>query len=314
VLTGVDDSALDLAKPETTQLLRQATQLELLDHQIREIDHEIAAADDDQEELERLDSSLDAELAESFQVQEETESDYRELTGRRRQLRREYVEIEDRVPEIDTLLARFRLLEQHYGSDQDRLAAVIEAGALFALEDGEVCPVCGAEPGHHRPAHACDGNVDEIVEAARAETADVQQRAAELKLTIEGLTEERGELAARAREVLPKLQSMQALISREVPSVQTVRRETNQVIARKLVVQKSLDLVRRRDKLLTQRTELGVVPGYDSTTIVAQQSLGGTVLDSFCEVVEAELQAWEFPGGRRVFFELQKMDISVAGK
>jgi hypothetical protein len=314
ILTGVDDSALDLAKPETTQPLRQAAQLELLDHQIREIDHEIAAADNDQEELERLDSSLDAELAESFQVQEETESDYQELTGRRRQLRREYVEIEDRVAEIDTLLARFRLLEQHYGSDQDRLAALIEAGTLFALEVGEVCPVCGAEPGHHRPAHACDGNVDEIIEAAKAEAADVQQRAAELKLTMEGLTGERGELTTRAGEVLPELRSMQALISREVPSVQTVRRETNQVIARKLLVQKSLDLVGRREKLLTQRTELGVVPGYDSTTIVAQQSLGGTVLDSFCEVVEAELQAWEFPGGRRVFFELQKMDISVAGK
>jgi hypothetical protein len=314
VLTGVDDSALDLAKPETTQPLRQAVQLELLDNQIRELDHEIAAADNDQEELERLDSYLDAELAESFQVQEEAESDYRELTAHRRQLRREYVDIEDRVAEIDTLLARFGLLEQHYRSDKDRLAAVIEAGTLFALEDGEICPVCGAEPGHHRPAYACDGNVDEIVEAANAETADVQQRAIELKLTMDGITEERVELTARARAVLPELQTIQASISREVPSVQTVRRETNQVIARKIVVQKSLDIVRRRDKLLTQRAELGVVPGYDSTTIVAQQSLNGTVLDSFCEVVEAELQAWEFPGGRRVFFELQKMDISVAGK
>ena len=315
VLTGVDDSALDLAKPDTTQpLLRQAAQLELLDHQIRELDHQITAADNDQDELEKLDSSLDAELAESFQVQEEAESDYRALTSRRRELRREYVDIEDRVAEIDTLLARFNLLEQHYGSDQDRLAAVIEAGTLFALEDGEVCPICGAEPGHHRPAYTCDGNVDEIVEAAKAETADVQQRAAELKLTMDGLTEERGELTTRAREVLPELQNVQANISREVPSVQTVRRETNNVIARKLVVQKSLDLVRHRDKLLTQRTELGVIPGYDSTTIVAQQSLNGTVLDSFCEVVEAELQAWEFPGGRRVFFDLPRMDIQVSGK
>ena len=107
----------------------------------------------------------------------------------------------------------------------------------------------------------------------------MQQRAAELKLTMDGLTEERGELTTRAREVLPELQNVQANISREVPSVQTVRRETNNVIARKLVVQKSLDLVRHRDKLLTQRTELGVIPGYDSTTIVAQQSLNGTVLD-----------------------------------
>jgi hypothetical protein len=31
VLTGVDDSALDLAKPDTSRPMRQAAQLELLD-------------------------------------------------------------------------------------------------------------------------------------------------------------------------------------------------------------------------------------------------------------------------------------------
>jgi hypothetical protein len=38
------------------------------------------------------------------------------------------------------------------------------------------------------------------------------------------------------------------------------------------------------------------------------------VLDSLCKVVEAELEAWRFPKGERVFFELPKMDISVSGK
>jgi hypothetical protein len=131
---------------------------------------------------------------------------------------------------------------------------------------------------------------------------------------MEGLTEERVELTTNAREILPQLQTLQANITREVPSVQTVRQETNRVIARKLDVQKSLALVRRREKLQTQRTELGVVPGYDSTTIVAQQSLDGTVLDSFCQVVEAELGAWEFPDSQRVSFDLPRMDIAVAGK
>lgn len=314
VLTGVDDSALDMAKPETSQPMRRAAQLELLDQQIHELDQEIAAADHDQEELEQLDSSIDQELVESFQVQEETESDYRQLTSRRRRVRREYEDIQDRMAEIDTLLARFSLLQQHYGSDQDRLTAIIEAGLLFALEEGEVCPICGADSEHHRPAFACDGNVDEIVEAARAETAELQRRAAELRQTMDGLAEERVELAARAREILPELETLQADILREVPSVQTVRSETSKVIARKLVVQKSLDLVRRRERLLDQRSQLGVVPGYDSTTIVAEQSLNGTVLDSFSQVVEAELKAWEFPNAQRVFFELAKMDISVSGK
>jgi hypothetical protein len=314
VLTGVDDSALDIAKPDTAQPLRQAAQVELLDQQIRDLDREITEADQDHEELQQLDLTLDTELAQSFSIQEATERDYRTLTAQRRQLRRECEEIQDRLDEIDTLQARFRLLDQHYSSDQERLASAIEAGILFALEEGQVCPICGAEAEHHRPTFACDGNVEEIVEAAKAEIAELGGRAAELKLTMDGLAEEREELTERAREILPELESLQTDILREVPSVQTVRAQTNTVIARKLTVQKGLDLVRRRDRLISQRAELGVVPGYDSSTIVAAQNLDGTVLESFSQVVEAELKSWQFPDSGRVFFDLPRMDISVGGK
>lgn len=314
LLTGIDDSALDLAKPDADRPLRQAAQLELLDRQIRELNQEINEADQDHEELQQLDLTLDTELATSFSVQEEAERDYRALTTQRRQLRREHEELRDRIDEIDTLQARFDLLNQHYSSDEERLASAIEAGTLFALEEGQVCPICGAEAEHHRPDLACDGNVDEIVEAAKAELAELGKRAAELKLTIQGLLEERKELTERAREILPELEAIQADILREIPSVQTVRTQTNTVIARKLTVQKGLDLVRRRDRLNEQRAQLGVVPGYDSSTIVAAQSLDGAVLDEFSQVVEDELKSWEFPNARRVFFDLAKMDISVAGK
>jgi hypothetical protein len=314
LLTGVDDSALDMAKPDAKRPLRQAAQLELLDQQIRELDREIAEADQDHEELQQLDLSLDSELAQSFSIQEEAERDHRSLTTQRRELRREHEQVHDRMDEIDTLQARFELLEQHYSSDQERLASAIEAGTLFALEEGQVCPICGAEAKNHRPEFACDGNADEIVAAAKAELAELGRRAAELKLTRDGLTEEREELADRAREILPALESLQGDILREVPSVQTVRTQTNTVIARKLTVRKILDLVQRRDRLNEQRGQLGVVPGYDSSTIVAAQSLDGGVLNALCEVIEAELQSWEFPDARRVFFDLPKMDISVAGK
>jgi hypothetical protein len=314
LLTGIDDSALDLAKPDANRPLRQAAQLELLDRQIRELDQEINEADQDHEELQQLNLTLDTELATSFSVQEEAERDYRALTTQRRQLRREHEEIRDRIDEIDTLQARFDLLDQHYSSDQERLASAIEAGTLFALEEGQICPICGAEAKHHRPEFACDGNIDEIVEAAKAELAELGKRAAELKLTIQGLSDERDGLAERAREILPELEAIQADILREVPSVQTVRTHTKTVIARKLTVQKELELVRRRDRLNEQRAQLGVVPGYDSSTIVAAQSLDGAVLDEFSQVVEDELRSWEFPHARRVFFDLAKMDISVAGK
>jgi hypothetical protein len=187
MLTGVDDSALDLAKLDPIQPLRQAAQLELLDRQVREIDREIAEEDQDPDELAKLDTALDAELSQSFQVQAIAEIGYRRMTGSRRELRREYEEAQDRVDEIDTLQARFSLLAEHYQSDEQRLASIIEAGAFFMLEESGSCPVCGASPEHHRPHFACEGNVSEIVAAASAEASELTARRAELQLTVRGL-------------------------------------------------------------------------------------------------------------------------------
>lgn len=230
------------------------------------------------------------------------------------ELRREYESLQERVGEIDTLTERFKLLGEHYRSDEARLAAIVEAGTYYTLEDPVTCPVCGSAAEFHRPDQACDGNVADITAAAEAEIADVRERAVELQETVEALEVERRARTARMRELLPQMNSLQENILREVPAVQTIRSRASAVIARKLNIQKSLELVRRRDALVAQRTELGVSPGYDSSTIVAQQQLDGATLDQFSQVVESELQSWQFPDGQRVFFELPKMDISVGGK
>jgi len=316
LLTGVDDSALDLAKGDAPQPMRKAAQLELLDRQILEFDRELYEIDQDQDQddLSRMDVDLDKELASAFQLQETAETGYRELAARRRDLRREYDAIQDRIADIDTLRARFDLLAEHYSSDNDRLRSIVEAGAFFVLEEGTTCPVCGAAPPHQNPGEACEGDVAELVAAATVEAADLKGREEELKLTITTLAAEREGLGARARELLPELDRVQENILREVPSVQTVRSQTTSVIQRKVGIQKRLDLFRRRGSFVAKRAELGVSPGYDSSTIVAQHQLDGAVLDSFSQAVEAELQSWQFPDAQRVFFELPRMDISVGGK
>lgn len=314
MLTGVDDSALDAAKTSTDQPMRQAAQLELLDRQIRDAEREIEEADQDHEELLQKDSALDAELSQTFSVQESTEASYRELTNNRLVLRRENEALQDRIGEIDTLTERFKLLAEHYRSDEARLASIVEAGAYYTLEYPVTCPVCGSAAEFHRPDQACDGNVVDIIAAAEAEIADVRERAVELQETVEALEEERGTLTARIHELLTQMNTLREDILREVPAVQTIRSRASAVYARKLNVQKSLELVRRRNALVAQRTELGVSPGYDSSTIVAQQQLDGATLDQLSQLVEAELQSWQFPDAQRVFFEVPKMDISVGGK
>lgn len=314
LLTGVDDSALDLTKPDQSGALKQAAQLELIDRQLRELENEIADSDQDHSELERQDQALDAQLADTFQLQESRESGYRSLTDARRTLRREHEVTQDRLAEIETLLARFNKLSEHYKSDEMRLNSIAEAGLFFVMENVSPCPVCGAAPENHRPDKACEGDVDMVIAAAKSEIKGLQERALELNLTIEALLDEHNELKSIGSTIVDQLEELQFQINREVPSVQAMRSQTNALVQKKIEIQKGLSLVRRRERMTSDRAELGISPGFDSATIVAQQQIDGKTLDSFCQIVEAELQSWKFPDAARVFFELQKLDISVAGK
>jgi hypothetical protein len=314
MLTGVDDSALDIAKPDAGDALRQAAQVELLDRQIRELSRQIEDSDDDHDELAKLDLALDTEISEKFVTQEAAELTYRQLSSNRRELRSTFEFNADRIAEIETLLARFRLLSEHYESDKSRLQSIAQAGQFFVLEEQGTCPVCGAKSENHRPEFACDGDVSSIIAAATAEERELAVRTLELATTIQGLEEEKAHLESAQENLEPQLDEIESGIKREIPSVQSVRAETNTLIQKKIILQRSLDLVNRHDALVEMRDSLGISPGYDSTTIVARQQIDGATLDEFCQVVETELKSWSFPDARRVFFEMPKLDISVSGK
>ena len=67
----------------------------------------------------------------------------------------------------------FTLLDQHYVSDLSRLRGIEEGGSLFQVMGETHCPLCGAEAAHHQKDSDCDGNVNEVVIAARAEIAKI---------------------------------------------------------------------------------------------------------------------------------------------
>lgn len=314
MLTGVDDSALDIAKPEKGLVEKQAAQLELLDRQIGEVERTIEQTETDLEEIEQIDAALDEELSNQFRVQEQTEGTYQRLSAQRNQLRAALEEAHEREREIDLLHARFALLLQHYDADIERLKGIIDAGYVYDAEPDAHCSVCGSAPEHHDRTRTCEGDIPAIIEAASVELREVTRRRSELVETAKALRDEKEEVLAGLPAVEERLRVVAAGIQREVPSVTSVRSVTQALVARRLAIQGELELVRRRAALMEQRAEIGVSPGYDATTLIAENQLDGATLDAFCEVVEAELQSWDFPDARRVFFETTRRDISVAGK
>ena len=69
-----------------------------------------------------------------------TEQAHRAVVERRAHLRQTVAAAEDRRAEIDELLARFALLDQHYLSDMARLDGIREAGSLLGALASRVCP------------------------------------------------------------------------------------------------------------------------------------------------------------------------------
>ena len=81
-------------------------------------------------------------------------------------------------------------LLKHYSVDEDRLQAILESGSMFAHVEAVPCPLCGAPPHAQRHEEACDGDVDAILQAAKAEIEKIDRLRGELQDTVEELAHE----------------------------------------------------------------------------------------------------------------------------
>src|SRR5258707_6649137 len=84
-------------------------------------------------------------------------------------------------------IARFQLLDEHYGSDLARLEGVREAGSLLGALSPQICPLCGASPESQKHEADCDGNIEVVVSAADAESRKIKLLRSELHETVDQL-------------------------------------------------------------------------------------------------------------------------------
>jgi hypothetical protein len=127
-----------------------------------QITDQAASEEELTDQLSRLNTSLEESRSNLSVVQLTLDL----TVAQRRDVYESRTAIENRLVEIEELLERFALLDQHYGVDKERLRAIQESGSKLALAEKTACPLCGASPEHQHLDHACDGKVEAIVEAA----------------------------------------------------------------------------------------------------------------------------------------------------
>lgn len=315
MLTGVDDSALVASTPATPEDQTREVQAELLDQLIAEYRDRLKELTRSPKELEDQLARIDAALQSRTEQLSASESEFRRLSGARRDLRQKLEQGRDRQAEITSLLVRFDLLDQHYLSDLARLRGIEETGTLFVALGQAPCPLCGAETVHQRRDADCDGNVDAVVAAARSEIAKIDLLRVELIDTVKGLRSE----AASFDRTLPKLEEQLRGISSEIetmvsPQLVRMRASYAELADKRGEVREALAMLRTLQDVEQRRASLDREAEDQKSGSVSDGDLPATIAEDFAQRVEAVLKAWHFPEADRVFFDPKARDLLIAGK
>lgn len=312
LLTGVDDSAVVAigdAGPDNTR------QIELIDELLADLASDIEDSGADRAELSDQLSRLEVSIASQRESVNVAQRQLDELLAQRRGAFEERNAMQNRLGEIGEMLARFKLLHEHYIVDTDRLNAIRESGSLFVHVDVKPCPVCGARPEDQHLESACDGDIDAVVLAANSEIRKIARLLAELEGTVSDLSAEKEELSKAIAQQDALYRALDKALQETVaPDVKSYQASFSELVEERANVQKLLDLFARREKLEERRLSLQ----DDAENADGEEPVKSGVPDSTAHALSTKLsailQAWNFPGECLVHFDKQSTDFIIDGK
>lgn len=315
LLTGADDSALVAnVRREPEELSREA-QLQLLDQLLDDYRDRLKELTKTPKELEEQLEKIDTSLRQQAAQVNTTESAFQDAAGKRRELRKKLEEGRGRREEVAALLERFSLLDQHYASDIERLRAIEEGGTLFNVLGPTHCPLCGAEPEHHRGQGDCDGNIDTVVEAARKEIGKIEVLRGELSATVHDLKREGTNLDKRMPAVVQELDAISASVDELIaPKLSSLRKSYSDFADKRAEVREALALYATVQDMERRRADLAEGAEAEKAGALTSADIPTAVADSFAQTVESILTEWHFPEAGRVYFEAKARDLVISGK
>jgi hypothetical protein len=220
VLTGVDDSALVAVREARDSHSRLVTNRNALTSLIEARQSKLPPEDQIAQSRERLDR-LQLRISHIGKDVAEDEQQHAQVSNRYRILERFVQTSRRRKSEIDGLMQRFALLDEHYESDLSRLEAIAESGAVFKTLHPGPCPFCGAPAEAQVHEMSCDVDPERIVAAARAEIERIEVLRAGLVETKQRLSVEGQQLSARTDRAAAE----QRVVSRQAQEIASVLRE-----------------------------------------------------------------------------------------
>ena len=291
-------------------------QIALLDHLIADYERELGGSTQDPAGLDGQLERLSASIIQSERALSIERSAFEQQERQRRAAWQTRDEGLARQAEIAGLLERFALLNEHYGSDLDRLEAVSEAGFFFVALDAGTCPLCGAPAGDHRhDGVPHDGDIVALRAACDREIAKIRQLQAELTQAVGDLNAEEAELRTRLEAARLAFREADALVRETLaPALSAARAENSRLLETRSEVRQALSLVERIADLRRKRADAQAALGTAGRISDDRPGLPPASVQAFSASVEELLVAWHFPHEKPIYFDERGQDLVLGSR
>ena len=311
LLTGVDDSALvtiaEKRKTEEGQEKRRTATLEFLAERLSSLGDDGVDEIGLRSQLREAQAKLEDQKLAAGEAENEQIAQHRKI----RRLNDLGDLAQRRLGEVEGLLKRFSLLDDHYTSDISRLTALEEAANAVEMLAPGTCPLCGAPEGSQDHEKTCEADLPGIAVAAAAEVQRIKVLRADLLDTIRRTEDEKAELNHKISKASAELDEARIAL----PAITASTR-----VCQKSLVETTDQFVKTKDKLaiFDGLRDLEKTINKTTTTVTPIPSTGFEIpraeTDELAKKITTILEAWTVPGMERIFFDPDELDIQINGK
>ena len=313
LLTGKDDEGIIASEKKEIVNAKLAAQLSLITDLLKPIEQRIQGrpADAADEGIEKVDDAISS-LSRSLSDHSAERS---ELQEHRRTAFASVQRAESQLVAIDELLKQYRLLDERYRTDLERLDFIAEGAHFFDGLQEVHCPLCDQlmSPDH---VHKASEQSSAIYSAARAEAAKILAHRQDLKETIETVMHLRemraGEQTDAQNEIVRIDTRIRTILA---PAVQDGSSRLDSLVARRLKLEAMQNDDAQAANLRHLREQIETATSGESGSASQKwEALPSAALLKFCKEVEAVLKEWNWEGDGRVEFDEAAFDIKVDGQ
>ena len=316
--TGKDDAGIVARERAELTKAKIKAKIGVVDEMLAPTEERLQAHEevDEADSVERLTATI-GDLSNTLEMNAKERAALRDERAEQNERR---VRADTQILAIDGMLVRYRLLDERYTSDLQRLDFLSEGAHYFEHLQDTSCPLCGqrlgTEPHGHEGADGEAMDASKVREATVAEAGKIRGLQNDLGAAIADLEarrttakDSRARAGARLEEIDARLDQVLA------PGRQRTQATLNDLVRRRLHLQSVEDDMEQRARLRNMKQELeGQLPKSKSKQTWAP--LDPVALTKFCQEVEAVLKTWSWADNVRVEFEedRDRYDIKVNGK